>query len=152
MIKKYIFFFITFIFPIITSGQIEKQVRDTNPGLYKNQRLYHSPPKPLFKNRKHNIDFITDIPQDSILSASLFFKTNVMTYYREFKISNEHGLFRFHYDPKTYPGTHLEYYFIMKTQDGLHGSPIDDNGDLSPVKKLLIDPIQYYKQQSRLNK
>ncbi len=152
MIKKYIIIFITFLLPIITLGQIEKQVRDTNPGLYKNQRLYHSPPRPLFKNRKHNIDFITDIPQDSILSASLFFKTNFMDYYREFKINNEHGLFRFHYDPKTFPGTHLEYYFIMKTQNGLHGSPIDDNGNLAPVKKLLVDPIQYYKQQSRLNK
>ena len=28
----------------------------------------------------------------------------------------------------------------------------DDNGKLAPINKLLIDPIQYYKQQSRLNK
>ena len=28
----------------------------------------------------------------------------------------------------------------------------DDNGKLAPINKLLIDPIQYYKQQSRLNR
>ena len=28
----------------------------------------------------------------------------------------------------------------------------DDNGKLAPINKLLIDPIQYYKQQARLNK
>ena len=136
----------------IIFGQIEKQVRDKSPGLFKNQRLFHAPPKPLFKGRIHNLDFITDIPQDSVVSGSLFFKTNSMTYHREFILENKHGLFRFTYDPKIFPGTHLEYYFIMKTKNGMHGAPVDDNGELAPVNKLLIDPIQYYKQQSRLNK
>ena len=37
--------------------------------------------------------------------------------------------------------------------DGLKTTTlVDDNGELAPVNKLLIDPIQYYKQQSRLNK
>ena len=152
MNKKHKSFLIILLFPILTLGQIEKQVRDKNPGLFKNQRLFHAPPKPLFKGRKHNLDFITDIPSDSIISASLFFKTNIMAYYREFEIEDEHGLFRFIYDPKIYPGTHLQYYFIIKTETGIHGSPINDNGELAPVKKLLVDPIQYYKQQSRLNK
>ena len=53
-----------FFIPFILLGQIEKQVRDENPGLCKNQRLYHAPPKPLFKERAHNLDFITDIPGD----------------------------------------------------------------------------------------
>ena len=60
--------------PFILLGQIEKQVRDDNPGLFKNQRLYHAPPKPLFKERAHNLDFITDIPGDSVLSATLFLR------------------------------------------------------------------------------
>ena len=141
-----------FLTSSILFAQIEKQVRDTNPGLYKNQRLFHSPPKPLFKGRKHNLDFVTSIPQDSIISGSLFFKTNFMDFYREFILESTHGLFRFTYDPKIFPGTHIEYYFVMKTSKGLHAAPIDDNGELSPVNKLLIDPIQYYKQQARLNK
>ena len=75
-----------------------------------------------------------------------------MDYYREFNLNNKHGLFRFTYDPEIFPGTHLEYYFVMKTITGIHAAPIDDNGKLAPINKLLIDPIQYYKQQSRLNK
>ena len=136
----------------ILLAQIESQVRDKSPGLFKNQRLFHSPPKPLFKGRKHNLDFVTTIPQDSIISGSLFFKTNLMDYYREFILNDKHGLFRFTYDPEIFPGTHLEYYFVIKTATGIHASPIDDSGKLAPINKLLIDPIQYYKQQSRLNK
>ena len=29
---------------------------------------------------------------------------------------------------------------------------IDDNGELSPVNKLLIDAVEYFKQKERLNK
>ena len=152
MKKNIIYFYLALVSPSIIFSQIEKQVQDKNPGLFKNQRLFHAPPKPLFKGRTHNLDFITDIPQDSIVTGSLFFKTNFMAYYREFIIENKHGLFRFTYDHEIFPGTHLEYYFIIKTKSGMHGAPIDDNGKLAPVNKLLVDPIQYYKQQSRLNK
>ena len=150
-IKLFILYLILFNSSMLFA-QIENQVRDKNPGLFKNQRLFHSPPKPLFKGRKHNLDFVTSIPQDSIISGSLFFKTNFMAYHREFIIKDKHGLFRFTYDPEIFPGTHLEYYFVMKTVTGVHASPVDDNGKLAPVNKLLIDPVQYYKQQSRLNK
>ena len=149
---KTILLYSIFLTSSILFAQIEKQVRDTNPGLYKNQRLFHSPPKPLFKGRKHNLDFVTSVPKDSIISGSLFFKTNFMAFFREFNLENTHGLFRFTYDPKVFPGTHLEYYFVMKTTKGIHAAPIDDNGELTPVNKLLVDPIQYYKQQDRLNK
>ena len=33
------------IIPITLFSQIEKQVRDQNPGLFKNQKLYHSIPQ-----------------------------------------------------------------------------------------------------------
>ena len=137
--------------PFILLGQIEKQVQDDNPGLFKNQRLYHAPPKPLFKKRAHNLDFITDIPDDSVLSANLYFKTNLMPYYQEFPLEGIQGLFRFTYDPKTYPGTHLQYYFVIKTEKELHGTPLNDQGELTPVNKLLVDPVQYFKQKARLN-
>ena len=149
---KTILLYLIFLTSTILFAQIENQVKDKNPGLYKNQKLFHSPPKPLFKGRKHNLDFVTSVPQDSIVSGSLFFKTNLMGFYREFNLESTHGLFRFTYDPKIFPGTHLEYYFVMKTSKGIHAAPIDDNGKLAPVNKLLIDPIQYYKQQARLNK
>ena len=149
---KTILLYSIFVTSSILLAQIRNQVRDTNPGLYKNQRLFHSPPKPLFKGRKHNLDFVTNVPKDSIISGSLFFKTNFMAFFREFNLESTHGLFRFTYDPKVFPGTHLEYYFVMKTTEGIHATPINDDGELAPIHKLLIDPIQYYKQQARLNK
>ena len=149
--KKKILFF-TLHLPLIVFSQIEKQVRDDNPGLFTNQRVFHAPPKPFFKGRSHNLDFITDIPQDSIISATLFFKSSSMKYFREFSINGNYGLYRFKYDPATYPATNVEYYFVIKTDTQLFGTPITDKGELSPINKMLIDPVQYYKQQNRLNK
>ncbi len=143
--------YLVIVLPLALSGQIEKQVRDDSPGLFKNQRIYHSIPNPFFKSRSHNLDFITDVPEDSVLKATLFFKTNMMEYYQEFLLPRDRGLYRFTYDPKTYPGTHLQYYFIVETEKEVYGAPIDDNGELSPVNKLLIDPVEHFKQKARLN-
>ena len=142
---------LSLLIPYILLGQIENQVRDDNPGLFKNQRLFHSPPKPLFKGRSHNLNFITDVPDDSVLSATLFFKTDFMAYYQEFVLNGVKGLYQFTYDPKTYPGTYLQYYFVIETEKKVYGSPLNDQGELIPVKKLLVDPVQYFKQQGRLN-
>ena len=142
---------LSLLIPYILLGQIENQVRDDNPGLFKNQRLFHSPPKPLFKGRSHNLNFITDVPDDSVLSATLFFKTDFMAYYQEFVLNGVKGLYQFTYDPKTYPGTYLQYYFVIENKKKVYGSPLNDQGELIPVKKLLVDPVQYFKQQGRLN-
>jgi len=150
-IKFKIYLLVLFI-PVTLFSQIEKQVRDQNPGLFKNQKLYHSIPNPLFKSRSHNLDFITDIPQDSVLAATLFFKTNLMEYYQRFFLKRERGIYRFVYNPKSYPGSRLQYYFVIETKEKVYGTPIDDNGKLSPVDKLLIDPVEYFKQKERLNK
>lgn len=151
MVKKY-YFNLFFFIPLILSGQIEKQVRDDRPDLFINQHLFHSPPKPFFKGRIHNLDFITDISADSIVSGTLFLKMNSKSSFQEYQLELSHGLFRFSYDPRIHPGRHIEYYFIVTTKDRIFGTPVDGNGDLKPIKKLLVDPVQYYKQQARLNK
>ena len=132
-------------------AQIEKQIRNDDPSLFKNQRVYHAPPKPLYKARIYNLDFLTDIPADSIQSGILFFKTDSMKYYQEFLLEGNHGLYRFRYDPKVYPGSRLQYYFVIQTEMDIHATPIDQKGDLYPMDKLLIDPVQYFKQKARLN-
>ena len=137
---------------LILNLQITKELRDKNPALFSNQRLYHSPPDPLFKNRNHTLDFITNIPKDSVISATLFFKTDSMKYFREFELNGLHGHYQFFYEHKTYPGNYLQYYFIIKTNKGIHGIPINDKGWLIPTNNLLIDPVEYFKQQTRLNK
>ena len=47
---------------LLLNLQIDKEVRDDNPALFTNQRLYHAAPSPLFKDRNHILNFITDIP------------------------------------------------------------------------------------------
>jgi len=140
------------LFPSLILAQIENQIRDDNPGLFKNQRIYHSAPSPFLKGRSYNIDFITDIPVDSILSSTLYFKTDQMKYYQEFQLSGTKGLYRFTYKPKTFPASRIQYYFTIMTQTGIYGAPINDKGNLTPVDKMLADPFEYYKQQSRLNR
>ena len=140
------------LFPSLILAQIENQIRDDNPGLFKNQRIFHSAPSPFFKGRSYNIDFITDIPVDSILSSTLYFKTNQTKSYQEFQLSGTKGLYRFIYKPKTFPASRIQYYFTIMTQTGIYGSPINDEGNLTPVDKLLVNPVEYFKQQSRLNR
>ena len=86
-----------------------------------------------------------------LILFNVFFKTNLIAYYQEFTLEGIQGLYRFTYDPKTYPGTHLQYYFVIKAEKELHGTPVNDQGELTPVYKLLVDPVQYFKQQARLN-
>lgn len=142
---------LVFFIPFLLFAQIEKQVRDDDPSLFTNQRIYHAPPKPLFKGRSHNLDFVTNIPKDSVESAILFFKTDSMKYYQEFPLDGDHGMYRFRYDPKIHPGTHLQYYFVIKSGTNIHGTPVNDRGELTPMNKLLIDPVQHFKQKARLN-
>ena len=42
-------------------------------------------------------------------------------------------------------------HFVIKSNTKIHGAPVNDEGELAPINKLLIDPIQYFKQKYRLN-
>jgi len=139
------------LLPVFLVGQIENQVRDDNPVLFKNHRVFHTPPKPLFKGRPHKLNFITDIPADSVVSSILFFKTDKHTTFQEIVLTGEHGNYVFQYEPKKYPGERLQYYFIIKTPNGLHANPINEKGELDSWDKMLIDPVEYFKQKARFN-
>ena len=143
---------ILFSFLIILNLQITKELRDKNPAFFKNQRIFHSAPKPLFKNRNHTLDFVTDLPSDSIKSATLYFKTDSMSYFREFELEGTFGKYQFVFEHEVYAGSHLQYYFIIKTKDGIHGTPVNERGWIIPTNNLLIDPKEYFKQKKRLNR
>jgi hypothetical protein len=97
------------------------------------------------------LDFITNIPKDSVESAIIFFKTDSVKYYQEYALKGVHGLYRFKYDPKLFPGSYLQYYFVIKSGNTIYGSPLDSTGAIFPINKLLIDPVQHFKQKARLN-
>ena len=114
----------------------------------KKQRLFHYPKGPLFQGRKHNIDFITDIPTDSITTAILFFKTDSMKSYQEFPLAGNSGLFRFQYDPQLFPALSVEYFFMIQANSNdFYAVPLNNKGELTPTRRLFIDPIIYYKQK-----
>ena len=95
---------------------------------------------------------MTDLPSDSIESATLYFKTDSMSYFREFELEGTFGKYQFVFEHKVYAGSHLQYYFIIKTKDGIHGTPVNERGWIIPTNNLLIDPKEYFKQKKRLNR
>jgi len=40
---------------------------------------------------------------------------------------------------------------VIKSGTNIHGTPVNDRGELTPMNKLLIDPVQHFKQKARLN-
>ena len=115
----------------------------------KKPRLIHYPENPIFLGQKHNIDFITDIPKDSILSASFFFRTDSLINFQEILLDNKKGLYRFTYDPIIFPAKSIEYYLVIQNiTDLLYASPLNSKGKLSPMRRLLLDPKIYYKNKN----
>ena len=114
----------------------------------KKQRLFHYPKDPLFKGRSYNIDFIAEIPRDSITNAILFFKSDSMENYREFPLIGENGLFRFKYNPKLLPALSIEYFFVLQVKNNqFHAVPLNSKGRLTPVKRNFIDPVLFYQRR-----
>ena len=75
-----------------------------------------------------------------------------MKSYREITLSGDSGLYKYKIDINDFPGKSIEYFFAIRTIDGrIYGAPVDDNKSLSPIRRTLIDPVQYFEQKKRLN-
>ena len=119
----------------------------------KKQRVFHYPESPLFKGRKYNIDFIADIPGDSITNAVLFFKSDSMENYREFPLIGNNGLFRFQYNPKLLPALSIEYFFVIEARNNqFYAVPLNSKGKLTPTKRHFIDPVLFYQKKMSIEK
>ena len=115
-------------------------------------KIFHSPPEPLFVGRPFELSLVTEISDSLLSSVLLFFKTNKMETYREIILTGDSGLYKYKIDIKKFPGKSIDYFFAVRTLDGkLYGAPIDDNNLLTPIKKIFIDPVQYFEQKKRLN-
>ena len=115
-------------------------------------KLFHSPPEPLFVGRPFELSLVTEISDSQLSSVLLFFKTNKMETYREIILTGDSGLYKYKIDIKNFPGESIDYFFAVRTLDGkIYGAPVDDNNLLSPIKKIFIDPVQYFEQKKRLN-
>ena len=115
-------------------------------------KLFHSPPEPLFVGRPFELSLVTEISDSLLSSVLLFFKTNKMETYREIILTGDSGLYKYKIDIKKFPGESIDYFFAVRTLEGkIYGAPVDDNNLLSPIKKIFIDPVQYFEQKKRLN-
>ena len=115
-------------------------------------KIFHSPPEPLFVGRPFELSLVTEISDSLLSSVLLFFKTNKMETYREIILTGDSGLYKYKIDIKEFPGESIDYFFAVRTLDGkIYGAPVDDNNLLSPIKKIFIDPVQYFEQKKRLN-
>ena len=115
-------------------------------------KIFHSPPEPLFIGRPFELSLVTEISDSLLSSVLLFFKTNKMETYREIILTGDSGLYKYKIDIKNFPGESIDYFFAVRTLDGkIYGAPVDDNNLLSPIKKIFIDPVQYFEQKKRLN-
>ncbi|MBE77125.1 MAG: hypothetical protein CMG41_05245 [Candidatus Marinimicrobia bacterium] len=115
-------------------------------------KLFHSPPEPLFIGRPFELSLVTEINESLLSSVLLFFKTNKMETYREITLHGESGLYNYKIDIKKFPGESIDYFFAVKTLNGrIYGAPVDENKIISPIKKIFIDPVEYFEQKKRLN-
>jgi len=115
-------------------------------------KLFHSPPEPLFIGRPFELSLVTEIDESLLSSVLLFFKTDEMESYREIILTGAAGLYKYKINVNNFPGKSIEYFFAIKTIDGrIYGAPVDNNNSLSPIRKIFIDPVQYFEQKKRLN-
>ncbi|MBA64752.1 MAG: hypothetical protein CMG55_03020 [Candidatus Marinimicrobia bacterium] len=153
MLTKTIFYICVFFFQLLLSqandlNSDKKIIFDT----IKEIKLFHSPPEPLFIGRPFELSLVVEINESLLSSVLLFFKTNKMETYREITLHGESGLYNYKIDIKKFPGETIDYFFAVKTINGrIYGAPIDNDNNISPIKKIFIDPVQYFEQKKRLN-
>ena len=115
-------------------------------------KIFHSPPEPLFIGRPFELSLVTEIDESLLSSVLLFFKTNEMESYREIILTGDAGLYKYKINVNNFPGESIDYFFAIKTIDGkIYGAPVDNKKSVSPIRKIFIDPVQYFEQKKRLN-
>ncbi len=148
MLKVFTFFFITSNGLLFTQN-LDNQIQ---LNIIEDIKLFHSPPEPLFVGRPFELSLVTELSESIIHSALLFFKTDSMESFREIDLDGKSGLYKFKINTKDFPGSSIEYFFALKTNDGkIYGAPVNNNNVLEPIKKVFLDPVKYYEQKQRLN-
>ena len=117
------------------------------------ERLIHHSPKPFFQNRPIELQLYIDFPNDSLEMASIFLKTDQMSQFQEQPLKVKKGLYTFELNQKVYPGITVEYFYYVKTlSQGSFAYPLNEVGEIDPIKHRFIDPVDYYKWKKILNR
>ena len=110
--------------------------------------LMHLPPKIVFDDRLTKLQLYVDIPEDSIETVSIFYRTNTMENMQEIILAKEKGSYSFNFDPGIQGGDSVAYFFTVAVKDqSIHATPLDINGKIKPHNKPLVDAIKYYEER-----
>jgi len=110
--------------------------------------LMHLPPKIVFDDRLTKLQLYVDIPEDSIETVSIFYRTNTMENMQEIILAKEKGSYSFNFDPGIQGGDSIAYFFTVAVKDqSIHATPLDINGKIKPYNKPLVDAIKYYEER-----
>ena len=110
--------------------------------------LMHLPPKIIFDDRLTKLQLYVDIPEDSIETVSIFYRTNTMENMQEIILAKEKGSYSFNFDPGIQGGDSVAYFFMVAVKDqSIHATPLDINGKIKPYNKPLVDAIKYYEER-----
>ena len=153
MLKKHIGFFLLFVFslPAKANDINRKETFILNDNF--DIKLFHSPPEPLFIGRPFELTLVTELKGHSLSTVLLLFRTDLMENYREIKLHGEEGLYNIKIDINDFPGSSIEYFFVVKTNDGrIYGAPVNRDNELLPIEKKFVNPVEYFEQKKRLNK
>ncbi len=107
------------------------------------------PKEILLQGYPYDIDLIVEFPPDSITNVLLMFRVDDQPIFREIPMQFVRERHRFHWDPRSMPADSLEYYFIVTLIDeSIFAAPLDRDGNLTPVKRPLIDPREYFRNRN----
>ena len=110
--------------------------------------LLHMPPKNIFDDRPTKLQLYVDLPEDSIASVSIFYKTNIMENMQEISLIKEGGFYTFNFEPEVLGADSVTYFFTVATSyQSIYATPLDKNGNIKPYIKPLIDPIKYFEER-----
>jgi len=110
--------------------------------------LLHRPPKVMFDDRPTLLQLFVNIPNDSIKTVSIFYKTSEMSIFQEIELSKLKGAFTYKFDPGKQKGNSLSYFFVVQQLgDAVHAVPIGNSGKIKPYNQPLVDAIEYYEKR-----
>tara|TARA_B100000745_G_scaffold2624_1_gene2194 strand:+ start:1757 stop:2257 length:501 start_codon:yes stop_codon:yes gene_type:complete len=116
-------------------------------------KVFHHPDRVLFNSRAFELEVFTKYPRDEIKSVSLFYKTDSISRLREVPFNPQDKRYVFRYDPKKNPTERIVYFFTVYLKDGgMFATPVDSSGEIMPITKYLLNPVDYYKKRASLKK
>ena len=114
-------------------------------------KVFHHPDRVFFNTRAFELEVFANFPKEDIRLVSLFYKTDTMPRYIEFPFDLKKKRFVFRYDPREKIAKKITYFFSVGLKNGaLYATPVDSTGNLSPITKYHLDPIEYFKKRASL--